>query len=179
VTAWAVVLLVALGAVAGVERDQFDTSSGSDVKAAFLFNFAKFTEWPSLEPAAPLVLCVIGDDRVGTALVDAVRGRRIGQRSLLVRQMGSNGPVRSCHVLFISTSETRSARGVLDSVKALPILTVSDSRGFADSDGIVELFVESDRMRFAVNTRAVTRAGVRLSSRLLGLARIVGDDHAR
>ncbi|HUF05843.1 MAG TPA: YfiR family protein [Candidatus Binatia bacterium] len=177
--AWLIVLLVALGSTPGVARAQTDSSSDTAVKAAFLFNFAKFTEWPALEPAAQLVLCVVGDGRVASALADTVRGHRIGARALRVQEMRIDGPVGLCHVLFISTSETRSARRVLDSLETLPVLTVSDGRGFARSGGIVEFFIDSERMRFEVNIRAMDRAGVRLSSRVLGLAKIAEDDHAR
>lgn len=172
------VLFVSLLAAPAIAGAQVDSASDTAVKAAYLFNFAKFTEWPSLAPAEPLVFCVIGDPRVGKALADTVRGQRIGERSLQVRDMDSDGAVRSCHVLFVSKSETRQAREMLESVRSLPILTVSDGRGFAESGGMLEFFIDSERMRFAVNTKAVDRAGVRLSSRLLGLARIDRDARA-
>ena len=177
VNAWAIALLVALAALAAAPaaaRQQVD-SSPEAVKAAFLFNFAKFTNWPAFEPGAPLELCVVGDNRVATALADTVRGHQVGDRLVRVREMGSDGPLQSCHMLFVSKSETRSAQGVLDGLKTLPVLTVSDDRGFSRSAGIVELFIDSGRMRFAINIKAGTRSGLHLSSRLLGLARIEGD----
>jgi hypothetical protein len=165
----------ALGAVPGAAREQNDARSDTTVKAVFIFNFAKFTEWPSREPDGPLLLCVIGDPRVARELADTTRGQRIGDRSLVVSELRTDGPLQSCHVLFISQSEVRKAKEVLHILKGLPIVTVSDKQGFAREDGIIEFFIESERMRFAVNTAAVDRAGVRLSSRLLGLARIDGD----
>ena len=85
--------------------------------------------------------------------------------------------MRSCDVLFISASEMGRATVVMGSLQALSILTVSDDPGFAHSNGIIEFVVESGRVQFAINTDAADRAGLRLSSRLLGLARIVRDDH--
>ena len=169
------VLIAALIAVPDPARAQIDSGTHTDIKAAFLLSFAKFTEWHSLAPATPLVMCVAGDQRVAGALVDTVRGQRVRGRSLQVHEVGSDGFLEACNLLFISTSHIQSASPVLDGLKRLPILTVSDARGFAQSSGIIELYVEAGRMRFAVNPGAGSRAGLGLSSRLLKLARIVGD----
>ncbi len=169
------VLIAALIAVPAPARAQIDSGTHTDIKAAFLLSFAKFTEWHSLAPATPLVMCVVGDQRVANALAEAVRGQRVRDRSLQVQGVDSDGILETCNLLFISTSHIRSASPVLDSLKRLPILTVSDSQGFARSSGIIELYVEAGRMRFAVNAGAGSRAGLGLSSRLLNLARIVGD----
>lgn len=177
VNAGFIALVVTLVATAGSTRAHIASRSDTAITAAFLFNFAKFTEWRSLQPAAPLTLCVVGDGRIASALVETVRGQRISERPIEVKGMGRDGPVQSCHLLFISNAETRSARPVLDTLKSLPILTVSDGRGFAKADGIIELFIESERMRFAINPGAAERAGLHLSSRLLGLARIERNDH--
>jgi hypothetical protein len=168
-------LFLALGTVPSAAPEQNDARSDTTVKAVYLFNFAKFTEWPSRGSIGPLTLCVVGDPRVARELSETTRGQRIGDRPLVVAEIKTDGPVQSCHVLFISQTEVRKAKDVLDILKRLPILTVSDNEGFAREDGIIEFFIDSERMRFAVNTAAVDRAGVRLSSRLLGLARIDGD----
>ncbi len=105
----------------------------------------------------------------------SVRGQRVRDRSLQVQEVDSHGILEACNLLFISTSIIQNADPLLASLKRLPILTVSDSQGFARSSGIIELYVEAGRMRFAVNPGAGSRAGLGLSSRLLNLARIVGD----
>jgi hypothetical protein len=174
-----IVSLLSLLAMPAIARAEIDPTSDVAVKAAFLYNFAKFTEWQSLAPGAPLTLCVDGNPRLATTLAETVRGQHIGDHPMDVRVIDSDDAMRSCAVLFISVSEIRRAAAVLDTLKTLPILTVADGRGFAQSTGIVELFVEDGRMRFAINTDAVDRAGLRLSSRLLGLARIVRSDHVR
>ncbi|HUF47428.1 MAG TPA: YfiR family protein [Vicinamibacterales bacterium] len=153
-----------------------ESTSDSALKAAFLFNFAKFTEWPALPPGQPLVLCVVGDQRIADALAEIVRGKTIGDRGLHVPDTTDLSP-EACHVLFVSRSEARALKGIVDALKTRPILTVSDGKGFAQSGGIVEFVIERDQMRFIANPKAATRAGLKLSSRLLGLARIVDEDH--
>jgi hypothetical protein len=169
-----VFMLIAMHiAVPGLARAAVDPTSDTQVKAAFLYNFAMFAEWPA--SAQPLTMCIVGDTRVASALVETVRDKRLDGRVLEVKGIGSDAPMLTCDVLFISASETRRAAAVLGTLRALPILTVSDSPGFARANGIIELVVENERMHFAINTDAATRAGIRLSSRLLGLARIVRD----
>jgi hypothetical protein len=173
-------LLVAASlAMSGVVRAATDPASDVAIKAAFLYNVAKFTEWPALAAGAPLMLCVMGDARVAIALVETVRSQRIGGHAIEAKAIGSDTPTRSCDVLFISTSETRRTAALLDGLKSLPILTVSDGKDFARSSGVIELFVDSGRMRLTINTDAVDRSGLHLSSRLLGLAKIVRDEPAQ
>jgi hypothetical protein len=173
-------LLATMVAGASVVAGEIDTTPDVVVKAAYLYNFAKFTDWQSLDPSAPLVLCVLGDATIARALSDTVRGQNVGGHPLTVAGLTGNAPVRTCHVLFISRTATRQAAAALDGLKSLPVLTVSDGKDFAQSTGIVELFLDDGgRMRFAINTDAVSRAGLRLSSRLLGLARIVRDGHVQ
>ena len=146
------------------------------MKAAFLYNFAKFAEWTALPPGAPIVVCVVGDDEVAAALVAIVRGQTIGGRTVDTWRPVEVKTWRSCHVLYTTAAENRAGGGV-SGLRTLPVLTVSDSKGFAQSGGIIELYVEDERLRFAINVDALERSGLRLSSRLLGLAKIVHDGH--
>jgi hypothetical protein len=143
------------------------------VKAAFLYNFAKFTEWPSLPSGAPIAACIVGDDAVAAALTDIVRGQQINGHSIDVSRSQGGGTWRICQVLFIAGGETHRATDGLSGIKTLPVLSVSDGKGFAQSDGIIELYVDDGRMRFAINVKAAERSGLRLSSRLLGLSKVV------
>jgi hypothetical protein len=172
-----VALLVASLALPGVARAADDPASDFAVKAAFLFNFAKFTEWPALATDATLTLCVVGDVRIAGALAETVRNQRIGGHAVDAKALGSDAALQSCHVLFLSMGEMRRSAGVLDALVGLPILTVSDAKDFVRSRGIVEFFIENGRMRFSINTDAADRAGLHLSSRLLGLAKVVKDEH--
>ena len=149
------------------------------VKAAFLYNFAKFTEWPALASGAPIAICVAGDDGVAAVLVEIVRGQNISGHALEVRVSQDSTTWRVCHLLFIADAEIRRSAIGLGGVAALPVLTVSDGKGFSQEGGIIELYVEGGRMRFAINLDAVERSGLRLSSRLLGLAKVVRSGHVQ
>jgi uncharacterized protein DUF4154 len=174
-----VMLVVGLAVMPAVVCGQALPTSDVAVKAAFLFNFAKFTDWSSLAPTAPLTLCVVDDSRLAYSLVELVRGQRVDGHPLVVTAIGADASMRSCNVLFISSSDVPHAAMQLSILKTLPILSVSDAQRFVESTGVIELFVESGRMRFAINIDAANRAGLHLSSRLLGLARIVRDDHVQ
>jgi hypothetical protein len=147
------------------------------LKAAFLFNFAKYAEWPALPSGAPLVVCVVGDEAIASALADTVRGQNISGHALDVTRPQDATTWRACHVLFIADAETRRSASGLDGIKRLPVLTVGDGKGFSLSTGIIELYAEGGRMRFAINVDAAGRSGLRLSSRLLGLAKVIRDAH--
>jgi YfiR/HmsC-like len=124
-------------------------------------------------------MCVVGDDAITAALVETARGQQIADHSLEIRQPSDSATWRACHLLFVADGQTGRAAGLLDGIKALPVLTVSDGKDFSKCGGIVELYVENGRMRFAINVDAADRSGLHLSSRLLELARIVRDDRAR
>ena len=151
--------------------------SPARLEAAFIMNFVKFTEWSAPDDMS-LVVCVIGDERVGAAVIEALRTTPNGAR-MQVRQLADQPSTPDCHLAFIGGSQMRRAGPILDSVRGRPVLTVSDGAGFAQAGGMIELFVEGGRMRFAVNLDAVEQAHVRLSSQLLGLAKIVHGTHAQ
>jgi hypothetical protein len=146
------------------------------LKAAFLLNFVKFAQWPGdvLPSGAPLVLCVLGDDDVATALDAVTKEHPVDSHALVVKRVSADG-VRPCHLLYISGADAKESIALVRSLNSTPALTVSDISGFAQSGGIINFIVEDGRLRFVVNTDAADRARVRPSSRLLGLAKIVND----
>jgi hypothetical protein len=154
-------------------------ATASTVKAAFLFNFAKFTEWPAdaVAPGDALVLCVINDGAVGDMLRDLTKDRTIDGHALVVQTM-KIGVVTpgSCRLLYASGLDRAMAGVLLESIKRAPVFTVSDLVEFTELGGVAHLFVENGTMRFAINLEAAQRAGLHLSSKLLSLARIVKDD---
>ena len=165
-----------LAAAAGSSRAA-DAATPSALKAAFLFNFVKFADWNGVQPET-LVLCVANDDQIGAALADSVRGQAITGHGLEVRRLNSDNSLSGCHLLYVPAADARQMLAKI--IKSSePMLTVSDAPGFAQSGGMIELFQESGRMRFAINVDTAQRTGVRLSSRLLDLARIVRTDHGQ
>ena len=108
-----------------------------------------------------------------------IRNQRIGAHALNVSLPLDSAALRGCHLLFVPGEETVRSTAALDAIKTLPVLTVSDGNGFSQANGIIELYVEDGRMRFAVNVDAAERSGLRVSSRLLGLAKIVRIPHAQ
>jgi hypothetical protein len=155
------------------------TASPHNLKAGFLYNFAKFTEWPAeaLPTGAPLVLCVADAAKVVKALEEATTGRDIEGHAVVVRTIELDGPVRTCHLLYADGLDAKRGARLIENLKGAPVLALSDFATFASMGGAANLFVEDGHMRFAVNLDAVLRNKLRLSSKLLTLAKIVKDDH--
>jgi hypothetical protein len=156
-----------------------DSASDVAVKAALLFNFAKFAEWPALAAGASILVCVVGDDGIAAAVAETVRGQNISGHPIEVRRSPDSAGWRICHLIFIADAEIPRSAGALLGIKTLPVLTVSDGKGFTRTGGIIELYIESGRMRFAINLDAAESSGLRLSSRLLGLAKVVRNGHVQ
>jgi len=158
---------------------QTPTASDVAVKAAFLYNFVKFAEWPALAASAPISVCVVGDEAIATALDETMHGKNISGHALEIWRPQDSATWRTCSLLFVADVETRRFIGGLSGIRTLPVLTVSDGKGFAQAGGIIELYVENGRMRFAINVDAAERSGLHLSSRLLGLAKVIRDPHVQ
>lgn len=147
------------------------------LKAAYLLNFVRFVEWPpNAAPAGePLIVCIINDDSVARELELTVEGRSVDGRTVTVVRLAASAPLPMCHVVYLAVSARKRSPGVIGEVKGKLALTVSDIPDFAETGGMVQLFVEGGRIRIAVNVDALQRANVRLSSRVLALATIVRD----
>lgn len=144
-----------------------------DLKAAFLFNFAKFVEWPASAFAgerAPLTVCVFGEDPFGSTLDAVVQGERVGERSLLVQRPDSIDDLGECRVLFVSRSEKDRLRDVMAEVEGQPVLTVADTDGFLRAGGVINFILEGSKVRFLIDQEAAGRSGLRISSKLMRLA---------
>jgi hypothetical protein len=146
------------------------------LKAAFLFNFAKFVEWPAEATASsPLTLCVLDDAAVEDALGQLVNGGPVNGRTVVLAKGARNRALRGCHLLYIGDADPGRTAATVDEMKGAAILTVGDGEDFARGGGVIGLFIEDGRMRFAINSDAAQRAGLRLSSKLLSLAKIVKE----
>jgi hypothetical protein len=168
---WAV-----LGPVRPLPAGDAERSLEYPVKAAFLVNFAKFAVWPadSVQARAPAVsICVLGRDPFGEILEKTVAGRSVGGRPIAIQRQEDVQELRACHVLFIATSEPARLAQTLETLSGQPVITVGESDGFARQGGIIGLVVEDNRARFEVNLQTARREGLVLSSKLLGVARMV------
>jgi hypothetical protein len=164
-------LLLAMGAAVGADaRSDLEYQ----VKAAFLFNFAKFVEWPAdalKGPRDPMAICVLGKDPFGASLDDVVRGETVNGRSLVVRRTHQVLEARECQVVFLAESERRRQAEILSAMEGASILTVGEGDGFLDDGGIVRLVLDQNRVRFDINLTAAEANRLKLSSKLLRLAR--------
>jgi hypothetical protein len=166
----AVLVLIAASLQAGAEG----TPIGEyQLKAVFLFNFAKFVEWPPqtfADARDPFTICVLGDNPFGSSLDDAVRGKTVANRPIAIRLISSPQQARTCQILFVSASERKRTRGLLEALKNCCVLTVGDTDDFTANGGIVQLKVMAARVRIEIDAEAAERASLRISSKLLSLA---------
>ena len=146
------------------------------VKAAYLFNFLKFVEWPEepgADPHAKWVIGFVGETPVSEELSRLVEGKNVLGRDLQVRRFQAAENARACNILFISESEKRRLPGILAALRGSSVLTVADMDGFIDSGGMVAFFVEDSRVKVAIDVAATGRAKLKVSSKLLALVHVV------
>jgi hypothetical protein len=151
------------------------------LKAAFIYNFVQFTNWPAdlLPATAPFVICVLGEAAVGDALERTVKGRGFAGHGINVSRVTVEGALRSCHLVYISGGTQKDAAAIVTVLAGAPVLTISDVRDFARRGGMADFFVENGKMRFNINLEAAKRARLQFSSKLLTLARLVHDDFTK
>ncbi|GFO60748.1 hypothetical protein GMST_30730 [Geomonas silvestris] len=149
-------------------------NSEYQVKAAFLYNFMKFVEWPgdSLNAAGTITLGILGKDPFGEA-IEEVRGKTAKGRSIAVVHLRTPEEARECDLLFVCASEKGRFAQILKAVQNYRVLTVADQEGFCQAGGMINLVSVKNRVGFEVNVAAATRARLRISSQLLKLARQV------
>jgi hypothetical protein len=164
--ALAVVILLA---ASGTARAQ--VASEYDVKAAFLYNFTKFVEWPpsAFDERNDFQLCVLGDDPFGKSL-KVVEDERVAGRRITLLRTPKLAEAEGCHILFISRSEKSRIPHILQDLGASPVLTVADTDGFLDEGGIINFRLEGSKVRFEINQQAAERVGIKISSKLMRLA---------
>ncbi len=143
------------------------------VKAAFLYNFAKFVEWPParFESAlTPFVIGILGEDPFGADLDQTIKGKTVEGRPILVVRLRSDGPIPPCHLIFVSNSEQKRLRTVLDSLKNTGTLTVGESDRFCPAGGMIGFKMASNKVRFEINSFASQKEGLKISSKLMTVA---------
>ena len=160
----------------GQEIDEYQ------VKAAFLYNFAKFVEWPSQAfktSQDPIVVCVLGHNPFGNALQEVIRGKSVDGRAFAFRQVANAGEADTCQILFVSSAEAKHFRSLCGNLKPAGILTVGEAQGFAANGGVINFKLDDGRVHFEINVDAAERAQLHISSKLLSLAQIVRTEKSR
>jgi uncharacterized protein DUF4154 len=157
-------------------RAQSQTAGEYQLKAAFLYNFAKFIEWPPgdfADASTPLRICVLGQDPFGQELRNIANDKIVNGRKLQVNQVGDLQTARACHILFIASSQKAGLKQALESLRGTGALTVGDTKGFVEQGGMINFVLENERVRFEVNHKAAEQAGLKISSKLLNVAKSV------
>lgn len=170
--------LVLIAATINVAIAQTSAEDEQLLKAAFIYNFAKFTSWPEKAWQAQddsLNICTAGNDKLVAELM-RLGGKTIKNRQLIILPMENIKNQGKCQLLYIATSEKKRYKDILASIPGQPILTVSELTGFGRSGGIIELYRENNQTRFIINLAAAGEAGLVISSRLLILAVVIGNE---
>lgn len=174
----ALVALVALHPFWGARPMLAQVPSANEyaVKAAFLFHFAQFVEWPDgafSKPDSPLVYCTIGEDPFQGALEESFKGKTISSHSLQVRHFKKSDEAQGCHVAFMGRTASKHFQDELASFQGKPVLTVGETEQFVRDSGIIGFCLEENKIRFDINVEAAEKSRLKISARLLTLAKAV------
>jgi hypothetical protein len=161
---------------------QAQSATEYQVKAAFLFNFAKFVEWPAdAFPVADAALqvCVLGQDPFGHDFEQMIADKTVDGHRIEVIHPSGVPQAKACQIIFVASSEKRQVREILRGLRGASVLTVGDTAGFAGMGGIINFVLDDGRVRFEINVKAAERAHLKVSARLLTVAKvIVADEEA-
>jgi hypothetical protein len=147
--------------------------SESQIKAAFLYNFTKFVEWPResfTDKSEPITIGVLGNDALALELQSIVEGRRINGRAIVVHNVRGPDEVAELQMLFVSAAEDAQLAALQASAANLALLTVGESPAFAQAGGAITFLQQSGKLRFEINMRSVERAQLKISAELQKLA---------
>lgn len=143
------------------------------VKAAYLYKFGLYVEWPNnafASPASPVNLCVAGDDPFGPTLDEAVRGQSIGGRTIAIRRLKTVTRDSACHILYVGSTDAARSGQIIEAVRGSGVLTVSDGRPPGGAAPVINFVIKDNRVRFDINEEAAAQNGLAISSKLLSLA---------
>jgi hypothetical protein len=145
------------------------------VKAAYLYNFGRFVEWPANATSKGdfFTVCILGKDPFGAVLDKALAGETIGGKSVVARRISTPQESGNCQILFLSSTEESRLNKIIEAMEKEAVLTVSDMPEFSEHGGMVQFVVEGKRVRFEVNLTAAQNAGLTLRSELLRVATVV------
>ncbi len=171
-------LLSLLLSLRGAQQLHGQSVTEDQIKAAYLYNFAKFIQWPPeafSSAQSPLLFCIPSEDAIGQPLDGVVQGKAVEGHPLTVRHTSIHDDLKMCQVVFVGGSDKKRVLEVVRRLKGLNALAVGDCRGFAEMGGGIQFYRENDNIRFSINVDALQRAHLTASSKLLSLARIVHD----
>jgi hypothetical protein len=146
------------------------------VKAAFLYNFTQFVQWPDTAFASkdsPFVLATVGDDPFAGMLERVTADKSAADRPIRVVHFDSPDHIADCQMLFVPASQAASTTAILDKVSKKAVLTVGETETFTSSGGAMRFFLEDNKMRFEINADAVEASGIKVSAKLMKLARVL------
>ncbi len=158
---------------------QAQSATEYQVKAAFLFNFAKFVEWPAdafSAADAPLQICVLGQDPFGHEFEQVIVDKTVNGHRIEVVHPSGVPQAKSCHIIFVASAEKQQVREILRGLRGASVLTVGDTAGFAQIGGVINFVLDENRVRFEINVKAAERAHLKISSRLLTVAKVIVTD---
>jgi hypothetical protein len=167
---YAITMALVLGAVIGRSAPVSET----EVKAAFLFNFAKFVTWPTQafsSETAPIQLAVFGDEEVTSTLKSLLSDKKAHGRSFEVRRILSAQDAKNFQIVYITSTENRRASQILEATRKLPVLTVGESEQFLDLGGMINFLFEDSQLRFEINPEPAEKVKLEISSKLLRLGK--------
>lgn len=171
---WCALLAVLLAVPLAAPAQSPPPTLENDVKAAFLYNFTKFVEWPAPSPPdEPFRLCALADPVFIAALDRTIAEESVGGRRLFRAEARSEEAARRCAILYVGSGYAEQGAPLLAAVRDLPVLTVGDGAQFVKHGGAIGFLLENNRVRFDISLRAVQRSGLKASSKLLRVARTV------
>ncbi len=153
------------------------TAREYEIKAAYLYYFTKFIDWPSdflPNSGNQLYMCILGKDSFNSSL-DTIENKKVRNKRLIVRPVYDTDDTNMCHILFINHSEKMRIPAILDKLKESSVVTVGEMRGFTQNGGIINFYIKNNKVRFQINADKAHNAGLRISSELLRLADIVRE----
>ncbi|HKX28007.1 MAG TPA: YfiR family protein [Blastocatellia bacterium] len=176
-------VILCLVLMSGSLYSQTQVPNEYQVKAAFIYNFAKFIEWPPgtfSSKEMPFILGVMGDEFISRTIEQAIQGKTVNGRQLQIKRLELGQELKICQVLYISSYEQRHLVQILESLRGSSTLTIGEMDRFIQQGGIINLVTEENRVLFEVNLEVAEQAQLKISSKLLVLARTVrGGQRAR
>jgi len=173
----AVVAATALFATASAAVPTTTIREEYQLKAVFLFNFLQFVDWPAntfADASSPFYVCVLGDDPFGQELDEVMANERLEGRPIVIERHEDVADTEHCHLVFIAQDSADRRQRSLTELQNKAVLTVSDAENFANEGGVIELDVQNNHIKLLVNLQAANEAQLRVSSKLLRKAQIVG-----